>query len=171
VCVTGPRDVARGVSRLKKNVCVYAKKSQSTSSLQKRLGRTRRRERVRNLSAWFGLETVRSRHTSHITHHTRNSGPKYAGHGQRPCAEALNRGPGWRSPTWHAVSSADVGGKHLRPPSVCVITVEFVGRLILVHYTPFDCGFLLVLVGVCHEYTVSIVFWTYYNVNVSRISI
>ena len=41
---------------------------------------------------------------------------------------------------------------------VCVITVEFVGRLILVHYTPFDCGFLLVLVGVCHEYTVSIVF-------------
>eukprot|EP00966_Prymnesium_polylepis_P177241 4104752-Prymnesium_polylepis.1 len=32
------------------------------------------------------------------------------GHGQRPCAEAAESGSrvaGWRSPPWHAVSSAD----------------------------------------------------------------
>eukprot|EP00966_Prymnesium_polylepis_P309316 7147685-Prymnesium_polylepis.1 len=46
-----------------------------------------------------------TRHTRHSTHHKRNFGPKYAGHGQRPCAEAMNRGPGWRSPPWHAVSA------------------------------------------------------------------
>eukprot|EP00966_Prymnesium_polylepis_P220676 5104242-Prymnesium_polylepis.1 len=69
-------------------------------------------DRLKYETSQPGLETTRlTHHTSHITHHTRNFGPKYgnfgpkyAGNGQRPCADALNRGPGWRSPPWHAVS-------------------------------------------------------------------
>eukprot|EP00966_Prymnesium_polylepis_P264156 6102547-Prymnesium_polylepis.3 len=69
----------------------------------------------------LGLETVRSQvtgHKSQVTHEILAQN-MLATASERPCAEALSRGPGWRSTPWHAVSSADVWrqASALGPPS------------------------------------------------------